>query len=1103
MNLKLSSPRRFEISLFGGPLLEISGSPCSLSPHQGGLMGLLYGGPLSHITREEVISLLWPDDAPPVARRRLNQLLYSFKKKTGVPPPFVLEGEEIHRPEHLESGDLGHYLEYLESGRLPQCAELLRLGFLRRLDGQVTRELSDWIRSRDSHFKERLGRRGQAVLAKSLEAGHWSVARGAAEALLTLDPHHEGLLRALMKAIGSSSGFLEAEAAMREFGQAWKMEMGAPWEPSTETHSLLQRLRSGAPMGQAPKETDLEPAEKLTSLVGRETEYSLLRRAMFAPPHRALRGILISGEAGIGKTRLISEALSGIHLEGQSIFWANPSELERLIPLNPFIEAFRGSAAGDVLQSLDEPWRTVMYGVMPHHYRGEGPVPHAPEIQAGSVPRRLFEAVHQLLLELAEREPTILVIEDIQWADETTLAVLEFLIRRWDRGRLQVILSVRSEEIDRKSTLRSFLETLRSHEDHLDLHLGDLDHPSSQELIRSLPGRDLHQDEVSHLQSLAGGNPFFLIELTLEYLAGRVDRPVLPTTSFSIPLSIKQVLRRRLSQLSPESERILSAVSVHTHPISLENLAKVTGIPEEDSIDGLDQLHQFRLIRSEGTRISPAHELIRQTVYQELNPSVRAWIHERVARLLQEGDHPAPPDELAVHFHKAGAAEEALLFAREAAERAEESGAIPEALQFLKIAREHTSAPRDAANILGKMGHLNYLHQNLRTAAPLLETAAKRLRSQGDKSSALRWELEWIDCLGKTGLLPLRECLDEISRIKEEASANDEFETLAMALDTEVHLFDRPDFIEEARTVIREAMEYTKFGSSEARCRAQAVVALNLYFGDPDLGLEAAREAVRIGMQTESQDLQLLALNRLMVVLLYQGRLHAPEGKMVVKAMEDRFGKSGDLLLKFFVKLNQAVWHLEIGELHQARNWFLAAEDVIRGTQATSAVLNLLINRAEFYSSLNEIGKAQEDYREAGTLLSSSSPQHLESVISAGTGICALQEGDLTKARNIERKLGDLPEEWTFDPSVIASFKAEMFRMRGDLRSAAGLLGEIADTVKHRFVTAWLKLTLQRTRYLRRIGKTESVGLAKEGAEMARFLGLSIRQSEFERLLED
>ena len=1091
--------RPFHVTVFGGPQFFIRGETCKISPLQGNLLGLLYGRDTTLLSREEVLSVFWPEDAPTAARRRLNQLVYSLKKRTGEPPPFDSEGEEIRQTPDRVSSDLQSFTSALNECRFADCMTHVSRGFLRHSEGSFTGEFSDWIRDRDQGLRRLLRNKTRRWLAASEEKADWEAAQNAAEVLLNLDPTNEETLRLLLRTRARAGGYLDFESTLREFSGRMEETAGAPWEPSDETQSLVERFRLEGTFPQSTWTLKGAPTVREPPLFGRESEHKLLRRTLATPPHHALRGIMITGEAGIGKTRLIRESLLGLGMEGQSVFSADSAELERIIPLNPLIEAFSGPRAGEVLSQLEDPWRAVLYGVMPRHFKGVGPVPQAPPIQPGSVPRRLFEAFHQLVLSLVDDEPVLLVIEDLQWADETTLAVLDFLVRRWDQGRFQILFSVRSEEINRNSVLRSFLDTLRVHEDFLEIPLGDLTPTASTTLIQELSDRPFQGDEVTYLQALAGGNPFFLIELTLEYLAGRVDQPVLPVAVISIPLSIKQVLQRRLSRLSPEADQVLGALSVHARALKIEDLASLVGITTQDCIASLDQLHQFRLVEGRGVSIVICHELIRQTVYQELSASRRAWLHERVARYLQESVDPPPADDLAVHFHMAGSDDEAREYSRKAAGHAEESGAVAEALQFLQIAREHSEDPEEVAELIGRMGHLHYLHQNLEEAAPLLEVAAQRFRRQGKNSKALAPELERVDALGQSGRLPLRDCLDELVRIKQEAKELEEWGTYTKVLDVELHFFDHSGNLDGVRRTIAEAEHIADRGEAEARCRARSILAMNLYFGDPKIGLTAARGAVKIAMDTDNKDLQLHALNRLIVVLLYQGRLNSKEGTTVLGAAEDRFASSGDLIIKFFIKLNRAVWHLEAGELDLATTAFPMAESVLRGTRAKHPHLRLLLNRAELEFALEDVTSARQSYSMAKELLGKSSPSTFRTVLTAGLGLCALHEGQLSEAKQLESELLTLPSHWTFDPSVVGWFKAEMFRMRGDPGGAERFLGEVAKDVKGRFVTAWIKLNIRRAQFLRRSSREAAEKIARETSEVTEKLGLRIRSQEIER----
>ena len=553
---------------------------------------------------------------------------------------------------------------------------------------------------------------------------------------------------------------------------------------------------------------------------------------------------------------------------------------------------------------------------MPGHYPGNGPVPEAPHIQPGSVPRRLFEAFHQLLLAQVGRGPLILVLEDLQWADETTLSVLEFLVRRWDFGGLQLLVSVRTEEIRNNQVLGRFLENLRTHEDSREVSLVELTPEEGEALIQLLTSDPLDGGSVSQLRSLAGGNPFFLIELTLEFLAGRLTSVSASPDLVPIPVSIRQVLDRRLSELSSEADEILGAMAVNSRPLNLAALESITELKGAECLAGLDQLNEFRLVSSHGrAEIAISHELVRQTVYQGLSPTRRAWLHERIGRHLMEAKEPLPPDELAIHFHQAGAKEEAHLYAFEAASHAESSGAIAEALRFLRIARENSEDPEVVADLIGKMGHLNYLHQNLEEAAPLLELAAQRFRRQGNQAKALEAEVERIDCLARAGQDLGKDCLEELEVLKDEAVSGGFWEVFQDALNVQAHQLDRAGDLDGIRLVLKQAQASMDSGGPKARCKGRAMVALHTYFGSPMVGLNAAREAVAIAKQETDSDLLLHALNRLIVALHHLGRLHSEEGAQAIREAESRLGTCGDLILKCNVRLNKAVWHLETGHL--------------------------------------------------------------------------------------------------------------------------------------------------------------------------------------------
>ena len=194
---------------------------------------------------------------------------------------------------------------------------------------------------------------------------------------------------------------------------------------------------------QLPPEITVPPSLEVP-LCGRDEELGYLARSIFKDRRGGRRStVIIGGEAGLGKTRLVKEALQGARFRGYRVLRARPAELERNIPLNPLLEALNQKWVGQVLLDLEDPWRSVLLSLMPQFHEGPGPLPAVPYVQPGSLPRRTYEAFFRLFRAVSEKAPTLLFVDDFQWADETSAAVLQFMHRRWPKGDLGLILTYR------------------------------------------------------------------------------------------------------------------------------------------------------------------------------------------------------------------------------------------------------------------------------------------------------------------------------------------------------------------------------------------------------------------------------------------------------------------------------------------------------------------------------------------------------------------------------------------------------------------------------------------------------------------------------------
>lgn len=1098
----IDDDKDISFDLFGGPELRIEGESVRLSRLQAALLALVFASGRRGASRKTLVETLWTDGEERTRRRRLNQLLYSVKSRVSSGPTLIHTHDHVAPALDIVECDLTAFENALATNDFTTARNLRQRGFLSKISGFPIDAFQEWLEFRRNELHAHEKRILRKAWSDAEASADWGGAKEAAKGLLQLEVPQEALLQQAVLAFVRAGCLDEVDEAVQEFGRRKEDATGMPWVPSRETRDLLKKIQGTDGRLQTESPDTGMPPNQTSPFGGRKEELASLRRSLRQIPPERQRVLLVSGEGGIGKTRLISEALVGLRVEGLQVFHAQLADLERLIPLNPLIEALADSQVAHTLGDLAEPWRTVLYGAMPTHFPGEGPIPDPPEIQPGSVPRRLFEAIYQLFLALAENAPIVMVLEDLHWADETTLSVLEFLSRRWDLGRFQLVVSYRPEERDANPALTKLLRTLEGHPERVEIPLGELSPGASEQLIRHLSHGDLAKREVNRLISLAGGNPFFLIELTLERSAGRLELPSEVEDQLAIPLSIRQVLRQRLGQLSVEAEALLGALAVHRRPIETHQLGRLAKLSVAKCLEGLDDLHALRLVAREAKGVGIPHELIRHTVYQDLSDSRRAWLHERAARHLLRTRERPPVNELAIHFHQAGVTEEARRYGSQAAERAERAGAIPEALRFLRIVREHTEDPGEVADLLGRMGHLNYLHRNLREAAPLLEVASQRFRKHGRLSEALMFEIERIDSLAQTDLLPFPECLEELQRIKAEARAAEDWDVFTKALDVEAHHLDFQGNIAGVRRVLREAERSKDAGSLRARCQARATLAYKLFFGSPEEALVAARNAVGLAEKEGYRDLLLVSLNRLMVVLIQQGFLDSQEGKEASSKAQRLAETTGDILAKFNIHQNVAIWHLDKGEYPEAEVLFQRAERVIQDTRAKTAKINLHYNLGELAFFSHRIEAAEENFARALSLLGPSSPSIYQPLSQAGLGLCALFKGNMNTARAMDSATPLHDHLDHFDSSLVLRFKARILKRRGDLRVAVQLLEEGRQKNTGRLAMAWLKLTLEQALILRTPDPHQSLAVTMEGYRMSKALGLKKRESEFWRLKE-
>lgn len=395
------------------------------------------------------------------------------------------------------------------------------------------------------------------------------------------------------------------------------LELGV--EPRADTIALAAAIRRGEALPQAPRSLVATPPTGPVSdmpLIGRATELAVLERAA----RDALAGtaslLLIEGEAGIGKTRLVDELVSRLGVK--HVWRAKCRLLEQDLAFGPMSHALR--SAGEALAD---------------DARFPGLCEIVPEL-AGA-PRGRARAFESLVALVAAQSPLVLVFDDLQWADASSLSAIAYLLRRSQHIPLAVIGTFRTEDVAPDSTVRSLEATL-----HLDLApLGDA---------------ELAALGVADLRTKTGGNPL----LVVEYLRALDD-------DGAVPARLRDVVLARSRAAGADGHRLLVAASVLGSSFDPELLARLLDGDPIEIAEQLEALCARRLLQVTGNRFDFRHDLIRQMLYESLSPTRRRLMHGRaVVALEASDDHGA----LAVHAELAGAHEQALRNSIRAGDRA-------------------------------------------------------------------------------------------------------------------------------------------------------------------------------------------------------------------------------------------------------------------------------------------------------------------------------------------------------------------------------------------------------------------------------------------------
>jgi DNA-binding winged helix-turn-helix (wHTH) protein/tetratricopeptide (TPR) repeat protein len=440
------------------------------------------------------------------------------------------------------------------------------------------------------------------------------------------------------------------------------------------------------------RQEEFAPPRETGLFVGRED----LMRELCVGLDEALSGrgrvLMLAGEPGIGKTRTAEELLAEARGRGALVLEGRCYEGEGVPAFWPWIQILRSLASELTERHLREQLGAGAPDIaplVPELRQRLTDLPDSGTVESEQARFRLFDSIVSFLRNASHNRPLLLFLDDLHWADEPSLRLVEFLTRELRDARVALLGAYRDVELSRRHPLALVLSRLAAEPRFRRIPLRGLLEGDIAHFIAGSTGRDCPDSLVSAVFEMTEGNPFFISETVRLLIAdGSLDRrdlPILPGTI--LPQGVREVIGRRLDRLSAECNRVLTVAAVIGRTFSVGVLQQTLGISRDALLELLDEAALARIVSDQASgegRPTPlpvdhyafCHTLIRETLYDELTGPQRVRLHRQVAEALEEtygraADSHLP--ELAHHFFQAapgGDVDRAIDYGRRVAEQA-------------------------------------------------------------------------------------------------------------------------------------------------------------------------------------------------------------------------------------------------------------------------------------------------------------------------------------------------------------------------------------------------------------------------------------------------
>jgi DNA-binding SARP family transcriptional activator/tetratricopeptide (TPR) repeat protein len=738
------------VSLLGESAItdDLTGSVRARSSRSVVLVAFLACHAGSPQTRQRIADLFWPESTDAQALTNLRRELHHLRQLLGD------EASLVVTPRDLSWGDTPtcrvdvRVFDTERSAALAAAEAGDDEGVLVHASaaiGQYRGDLlpgvyDDWLLDARSELERQCVDLCDLVSTARARTGDLAGAVDAARRRVQLQPLEETGYRTLMQLQADLGDRAGAVSTYHHCASVLERELGVA--PDAATRQVFHRLMAHARLGEgspvAAGTAARRPGPAAAQLFGRSAELGLFQAVWRAAAAGQCGLVLVRGGVGVGKTRLVAEVAEMARLQGAAVASTQCFGTSGRLALAPVADWLRSPAVQSAVATLDPTWRAEVGRLVPaegHRGRGTGSRAMVDAWQR----HRFFEGLARVLM--AVGRPLLLVLDNVQWCDQETLAFVTFCLGLADGAQLLVAGTLRDDGPDDDPELVSWTVRMRATGLLTELSLGPLEAADTAHLARAVSGQPLTEADAELLHATTGGFPLYVIE-AVRGIAGPGGAP-LPVGDLAA------VLGKRFEQVSAAAREVAGLAAAVGTNFTLDLLTEASDLDADIVVEAVDELWRHRIMQEFRDGYDFSHEMLRETAYAGISPPKRWLLHRRVAQaleLLHAGDTDPVAAQLAEQYARGGRPERAVAYYRRAADVAAGRFAHAEAIrlhrQALSIVRnlpEGRGRDRQELAVLEAMAaplnaRYGYSSPDLQQA---LERSIALAESLGRKDSAL------------------------------------------------------------------------------------------------------------------------------------------------------------------------------------------------------------------------------------------------------------------------------------------------------------------------------------------------------------------------------